>query len=77
MDFLEDSYKRVKDHRIHLAHIIKKTIIKHLVKSDDIEEGEIEIVLNGVTISIEVKIIESLDKSDYEIEYQNTRKILC
>ena len=77
LDFLEDSYKRVKDHRIHLAHTIKKTIIKHLVKSDDIEEGEIEIVLNGVTISIEVKIIESLDKSDYEIEYQNTRKILC
>lgn len=76
LDSLQNSYRRVKDHRIHLGHQIKKIITKHLVKSNEILEGKIEINLGGILISVDVKTIESLDQSDYEIEYQHTRKIL-
>lgn len=77
LDSLQDAYRLVKANRIHLANTIKKAIKKHFVKSNEIIEGEIEISLEGVPISVEVKTIESLDSSDNEIEYQNTRKILC
>lgn len=77
LDRLVESYRHVKANRIHLAHKIKNSITRKLVKSNETLEGEIEINIDGIPISVEVKTIASLDSSDYEIEYQNTRKILC
>ena len=74
---LQDDYKKIKAHRIQLAHKIKKTISQQFVNASDILDGEIEIELNGVTISVDVKTIESLDQSNIDIEYHHTRKILC
>ena len=74
---LQDDYKKIKGHRIQLAHKIKKTISQQFVNASDILDGEIEIKLNGVTISVDVKTIESLDQSIIDIEYHHTRKILC
>jgi len=74
---LQDDYKKIKGHRIQLAHKIKKTISQQFVNASDILDGEIEIELNGVTISVDVKTIESLDQSNIDIEYHHTRKILC
>ena len=74
---MQDDYKKIKGHRIQLAHKIKKTISQQFVNASDILDGEIEIELNGVTISVDVKTIESLDQSNIDIEYHHTRKILC
>ena len=40
-------------------------------------DGEIDINIEGIKISVDVKTIVSLDQSDIEIEYHHTRKILC
>jgi hypothetical protein len=74
---LQNDYKKIKAHRIQLAHKIKKTISQQFVNTSDILDTEIELELNGVTISVNVKTIESLDQSNIEIDYQHTRKILC
>ena len=77
MDKLQDSFKFAKVHRIQLAHRIKKEIVKQVVSSDEIQDGEIVIILEGVSITIEVKTIDYLDGHNVEIDYSHTRKILC
>ena len=74
---LQSDYLSIKAHRIQLSHKIKKTISQQFVNASDIRDGEIEIELNGVTIFVDVKTIESLDQSNIDIEYHHTRKILC
>jgi hypothetical protein len=74
---LQSDYLSIKAHRIQLSHKIKKTIAQQFVNSGDILDGEINIAIEGINISVDVKTIESLDQSDIEIEYHHTRKILC
>ena len=74
---LRFDYKLIKDDRIKLSYKINKTITQQLVDSRDIMDGEIDINIEGIKISVDVKTIVSLDQSDIEIEYHHTRKILC
>jgi len=69
--------KLINADRIKLSTKINKTITQQFVDSRDILDGEIDINIEGIKISVDVKTIESLDQSDIEIEYHHTRKILC
>ncbi len=77
IDKLHESYLMIKAHRRHLSSVIKKTITQQFVNSSIIQEARINIEIEEINISVDVKTIERLDQSDLEIEYHHTRKILC
>lgn len=70
------AYKFVKAAHISLGHQINKAIGKKLL-NDRINENEFIIRIENSDIDIESNTITALIQSDIEVDYSNTRKILC
>lgn len=73
---LREAYGTVVSYRISLSSKIKKGIATKLAKKLDDFEQSFKINLDKVEIDIESRIITGLEKSDMEIDYHNTRRIL-
>jgi hypothetical protein len=70
------AYKEVSSYTIGLSANIKKNIAKQL--SSKMSTIDIFFVnINGNQIPVETRSIASLDRNEIEIDYRNTRKILC
>lgn len=70
------AYKEVSSYTIGLSANIKKNITKQFSsKTSTIDIFYVNI--NGNKIPVETRTIASLDKNEIEIDYRNTRKILC
>lgn len=72
---LENAFKEVNSYTIGLSSEIKKNIAKQL--SSNTLSNNIFVNINGNQIKVETRTIASLDKNGIEIDYRNTRKILC
>lgn len=73
---LQNAYREVNSYTISLSTSIKRSIIQHLVSSTVIENA-FSVILNGNEIKVDTRTIASLIKNEIEIDYRNTRKILC
>lgn len=73
---LNEAYKIATAHRISLSTRIKKEISKKLSKKVEMN-GDFEINVDGETIEVETRTIASVDRNGIEVDYHNTRKILC
>lgn len=73
---LKNAYREVNSYTISLSSGIKKSIISQL-KSPAVIEDTFSVIINGSEIKIEKRTIASLVKNEIEIDYSNTRKILC
>ena len=76
LEELIKAYKEVSSYTIGLSANIKKNIAKQL--SSKMSTIDIFFVnINGNQIPVETRTIASLDRNEIEIDYRNTRKILC
>ncbi|WP_405399293.1 hypothetical protein [Maribacter sp. Asnod2-G09] len=73
---LEISYQQVVSYTIGLSSQIKN-LIKESLSSKTVSESDLTISVKGVDIVIQSRTITSIDDANIEIDYQNTRKILC
>ena len=73
---LQEAYSAVVSYTISLSSKIKKSITNKLAKKQEDLEKCFKLNLDGLEIDVESRIITGLEKSDLEIEYHNTRKIL-
>jgi len=73
---LRVAYGTVVSYRISLSSKIKKGITNKLAKKLDHFEQSFKLNLDRVEIAVESRIITGLEKSDMEIDYHNTRRIL-
>ncbi len=73
---LGQAYKIATAHRISLSARIKKEISRKLSKKVEMNGG-FEINVDGATIEVETRTISSVDRNGIEVDYHNTRKILC
>lgn len=84
MDNIEDTindlffaFNTVKSFTIRLSSNIKKSISRNLTSIKLINQKEFKVNINGVDIDVDSRIIIALEKSQMEVEYAYTRKILC
>ena len=73
---LDKAYKIATAHRISLSTRIKKEISRKLSRKAEMN-GDFEINVDGETIEVETRTIASVDRNGIEVDYHNTRKILC
>lgn len=73
---LNDSYHHVVSYTIGLSSQIKKQIKKQVSSKKTMDE-DLKLRINGSEIIIQSRRIVSIDKNDMEVDYRNTRKILC
>lgn len=73
---LENAYKIATSHRISLSSKIKKKISKEISNRPLMNKG-FQIKLNGEFIDVETRLVSSVDRNGIEVDYRNTRKILC
>ena len=73
---LDKAYKIATAHRISLSTRIKKEISKKLSRKIEVN-GYFEINVDGEAIEVETRTIAGVDRNGIEIDYYNTRKILC
>ena len=73
---LEKAYKIATAHRISLSTRIKNEISSKLSKKFELN-GDFEINVDGAIIEVETRTISSVDRNGIEVDYHNTRKILC
>lgn len=73
---LENAFREVSSYTISLSSNIKKSIINQLTSKTSIEDT-FSVSIHGNEIKVETRIISSLVKNEMEIDYRNTRKILC
>ncbi|HZL09463.1 MAG TPA: hypothetical protein VFC65_05650 [Prolixibacteraceae bacterium] len=73
---LDFAYRSVLSYTIGLSSNIKKNIAKQLTTRTKVHNNFF-IKINGSEIEVETRTIASLDKNEIEIDYHNTRKILC
>jgi hypothetical protein len=73
---LNNAFKEVSSFTIGLSSNIKKNIAKQLSSIVSLKD-DFYININGNLIKVESRTITSLDKNQIEIDYHNTRKILC
>ncbi|CAI8362544.1 MAG: Uncharacterised protein [uncultured Bacteroidota bacterium] len=73
---LDKAYKIATAHRISLSTRIKKEISRKLSRKVEMN-GDFEINVDGETIEVETRTIASVDRNGIEVDYHNTRKILC
>lgn len=76
IEILNEAYYHVVSYTIALSSQIKKQISKKL-SAISVETSEITVEVQGIEILVESRIIASIDKNDIEVDYLNTRKILC
>jgi hypothetical protein len=67
---------KVEGYTISLSAHIKKSIGKKIEKQFSSGEKEFKLDVDAVQIDVESRMITSLEKSEIEIEYHNTHKIL-
>jgi hypothetical protein len=67
---------KVEGYTISLSAQIKKSIGKKIEKEYSSGEKEFKLYVDNVQIHVESRVISSLEKSEIEIEYQNTNKLL-
>lgn len=73
---LDMAYRSVLSYTIGLSSNIKNNIAKRLTSQTNVLNNFF-IKINGSEIEVETRTIASLDKNEIEIDYHNTRKILC
>ncbi|HLF52567.1 hypothetical protein [Flavobacterium sp.] len=73
---LEKAFREVSSYTIGLSSNIKKNITNQLSSETSINENFI-VKINENEIKVVSKTIASLDRNGIEIDYHNTRKILC
>ncbi|MEP6595806.1 MAG: hypothetical protein ABJA71_07655 [Ginsengibacter sp.] len=73
---LQDAYSAVVSYTISLSSKIKKSITNKLAKKQDDLETSFRLNFDSLEIDVESRIITGLEKSDFEIDYHNTRRIL-
>ncbi|TDK42837.1 hypothetical protein [Algoriphagus formosus] len=73
---LDKAYKIATAHRISLSTRIKKEISKELSRKAEMN-GDFKINVDGESIEVETRIIASVDRNGIQVDYHNTRKILC
>jgi hypothetical protein len=73
---LDIAYRSVLSYTIGLSSNIKKNIAKQLTSKTSVLNNFF-IKINGSEIEVETRIISSLDKNEIEVDYHNTRRILC
>ena len=73
---LEIAFKEVSSYTIGLSTNIKKNIINQLISKTSINDM-LSVNILGNEIKVEIRTIVSLVKSEIEVDYRNTRKILC
>ncbi len=73
---LDIAYRKVLSYTIGLSSNIKKNIAKQIT-SQSRDGNNFFININGCEIEVETRTISSLDKNEIEVDYHNTRKILC
>ncbi len=71
------SYRKVVSFTIKLSASIKKHIIKKIPEIDLTSENDFNINIFDSEIEVQSRVITALEKSQIEIDYRNTRKILC
>ena len=71
---LDESYQNILRFTISLSSQIKKQIAIQL-KSKSL--SELDVNINGNKILIQARKIISIERNSFEVEYRNTRKILC
>ena len=76
LEILNSAKKTVNGYTLSLSSKIKKSISKKIAKQPLSNEKEFKLVIDNVEIDVENRIITGLKKSEIEIEYHNTRKIL-
>jgi len=76
LENLNSAKKTVNGYTLSLSAKIKRSISKKIEKQFSSNEKEFKLVIDNVEIDIENRIITGLEKSEIEIEYHNTRKIL-
>lgn len=76
LEELNESYQYVVSYTIHLSSQIKNQI-KENVSSRKNEEEDFKLRINNSEITVQSRRIISIDKNDMEVDYKNTRKILC
>jgi len=73
---LDISYQHIVAYTIGLSTQIKKQIANQLsLKS--LMDADLNIIISGSKIIVQSRRIVSIDKNDMEVDYRNTRKILC
>lgn len=70
------AFSRVVSYTIKLSSMIKKSITNKLSKKTDEFENSFNLDIENVDIGVESRIITGLEKSEMEIDYHNTRRIL-
>ena len=70
------SYQNVVAYTISLSSQIKKQIAKQL-SSKSLDDLDLYVRVSGSEIFVQSRRIASIDKNDIEVDYRNTRKILC
>ncbi|MNQ88677.1 hypothetical protein D3C85_1039540 [compost metagenome] len=73
---LQNAYREVNSYTISLSSSIKKSIISQLT-SPAVIEDTFSVIINSNEIKVEKRTIACLVKNEIEIDYRNTRKILC
>lgn len=73
---LEISYQNVVSFTISLSSKIKKQIAKQL-SSKPINDLDLNVKIEGNPILIHARNIVSIEANNIEVDYRNTRKILC
>lgn len=76
LEIIKTAKSKVEGYSISLSSKIKNSISKKIEKQFSSNEKNFELEVNHVQIDVESRIITGLEKSDIEIEYHNTRKIL-
>lgn len=72
---LKDSFSLVISHIISLSSKIRKNILQKLEDNKTIEE-DFKLIISDVEIEVQSRLISTLEKSDLEVDYINTRQIL-
>lgn len=73
---LDRAFWSVNNFTISLSSKIKKSISK-ILSGTDIPNSKFNLTIEGSKIEVESKVIRTIEESELEVEYHNTRKILC
>lgn len=76
LSVLAKAYKIATAHRISLSTRIKKAISKKISRNSEMN-GDFEINVDRESIEVKTRTISTVDRNGIEVDYHNTRKILC
>jgi hypothetical protein len=73
---LKKAYKIATAHRISLSTRIKNEISKKIFNVTNLN-GNFPINIDGESIDVQTRAISTVDRNGIQVDYHNTRKILC